>query len=359
MGCATIAPPQPPSLALPKPPSDLSARRKGDHVILSWTVPTLTTDRQAVRSLGLTRICRSLIPELRLCEIVGEVNPLQNAGASGRVSGQKVTQSYSDALPKQLEIDHPLDFATYAVEVLNVGGHGAGLSNQARVPLVSTLPPPKDLSARVSAQGVVLNWTGYVLSLTFPERLQYVYRVYRRTEGSEQQIFVGEIRAGGMRDLTLTDTTIDWEQTYYYHVTAVTMEQSYHLYSTPVTVVAQPEKPTLQVEGDDTSEVKVFTHDIFPPAVPSGLQAVFSGPGQQPFIDLVWAPVTDVDLAGYNVYRREDGASAIKLNAEPVATPAYRDTNVTPDKHYLYSVSAVDARGNESAKSEEVAESVP
>jgi len=358
-GCATIAPPQPPSLTLPKPPSDLSARRKGDNVILSWTVPILTTDRQTIRSLGSTRVCRSLVPELSLCEVVGEVKPLQNGVASGKSSQQKVTQNYSDRLPKQLEIDHPLDFATYAIEVLNASGHGAGLSNQARVPLVSTLPPPKDLSARVTAQGVVLNWTGYVLSLTFPERLQYVYRVYRRIEGREQQTLVGEIPAGGGRDLTLTDTTIVWEQMYYYHVTPVTVEQSYHLYSTPVTVVAQPEKPTLQVEGDDTSEVKVFTRDIFPPATPAGLQAVFSGVGQQPFIDLVWAPVTDVDLAGYNVYRREEGAIAIKLNAEPVTTPAYRDTNVTSGKHYLYSVSAFDARGNESTKSEEAAESVP
>ena len=28
----------------------------------------------------------------------------------------------------------------------------------------------------------------------------------------------------------------------------------------------------------------------FSPRVPSGLQAVFSGPGQKPFIDLLWSP---------------------------------------------------------------------
>jgi fibronectin type 3 domain-containing protein len=94
--------------------------------------------------------------------------------------------------------------------------------------------------------------------------------------------------------------------------------------------------------------------------VPSGLQAVFSGPGQTPFIDLIWAPVTDVDLDGYNVYRREEGGGpAVKLNAEPVKAPAYRDTTVISRKHYLYSVSAVDVRGNESARSEEAAESTP
>ena len=35
--CATIGPPQPPSLELPKPPTDLRAVRKGDRVTLTWT----------------------------------------------------------------------------------------------------------------------------------------------------------------------------------------------------------------------------------------------------------------------------------------------------------------------------------
>jgi len=73
---------------------------------------------------------------------------------------------------------------------------------------------------------------------------------------------------------------------------------------------------------------------------------------------LVWAPVTDVDLDGYNVYRRQEG-SAVKINAEPLKTPAYRDVSVASGKKYLYSVSAVDVRGNESAHSEEAGESVP
>lgn len=93
--------------------------------------------------------------------------------------------------------------------------------------------------------------------------------------------------------------------------------------------------------------------------MPSGVQAVYSGPGQQPFIDVIWAPVSDADLEGYNVYRRQAGESPVKLNPEPIKTPAYRDQHVAAGKTYLYSVSAVDQRGNESARSEEGGESVP
>ncbi|MGA9862696.1 MAG: hypothetical protein WBQ19_11340, partial [Terriglobales bacterium] len=59
-GCAQTGPPLPPSLELPKPPTDLRATRKGNRVTLTWSEPTLTTDRQSVRYLGPTLIRRSL-----------------------------------------------------------------------------------------------------------------------------------------------------------------------------------------------------------------------------------------------------------------------------------------------------------
>jgi len=67
----------------------------------------------------------------------------------------------------------------------------------------------------------------------------------------------------------------------------------------------------------------------------------------------------DADLAGYNVYRREEDTAPAKLNAQLVKTPAYRDQHVTGGKKYFYSVTAVDVRGNESERSEEAGEAVP
>lgn len=163
--CATVGPPQPPSLELPKTPSDLRAVRKGDHVILTWTIPVATTDRQTVRSFGPTRICRGLEAELAQCGTpVGETlaHPVAVAAKSSK---QKPTTSYTDALPAQLGADNSYALATYAVEVLNADGRGAGLSNQVRVPLARTLPPPRDFAARVTGQGIVLT------STTFPRKV--------------------------------------------------------------------------------------------------------------------------------------------------------------------------------------------
>jgi hypothetical protein len=345
--CANIGPPQPPSLHLPKPPSDVRASRRGDHVILTWTIPAFTTDRQNIRSLGPTRICRSLEQPLTECSNpVGEVAP--STAVEGQATKPRAKQnfaSYTDALPPNTLTQDPKSYVTYAVEVTNSEGRAAGLSNQVRVPLIRTLPAPSDFSARVTAQGVELTWTGEPPPPS-TSHVSYVYRAYRREEANPQQILIGEIPIGNQRSFSLSDSNIEWEKTYEYHADAVT-------------VINEPNEPKVEVPGDNSPEVNVYAHDVFPPAVPSGLQAVSSGPGQPPFVDLIWAPDTDADLAGYNVYRREGRATPVRLNSALVTTPAFRDTQVVPGKTYFYSISAVDLRGNESAKSEEAGEAVP
>jgi hypothetical protein len=176
--------------------------------------------------------------------------------------------------------------------------------------------------------------------------VRYTYRVYRRPDGGDADTIAGELPLDASAATQIVDHSFEWEKTYFYRATIVTLIHS-------------EGKPETQFEGEDTPAVKVFAHDVFPPAVPSGLQAVFSGVGQQPFIDLIWAPDTDADLAGYNIFRCEPGAEPVKINADLVRTPAFRDMNVASGKVYVYSVSAVDVRGNESARSEEASEAVP
>ena len=71
-------------------------------------------------------------------------------------------------------------------------------------------------------------------------------------------------------------------------------------------------------------------------------------------VELVWAANSEKDLAGYYVYRREDGEQPKKLNKELLRTPILRDASVEPDHTYIYQVTAVDLSSNESHRSEEV-----
>jgi hypothetical protein len=248
------------------------------------------------------------------------------------------------------------------VAMLNESGRSAGWSNQVSVPSAPTLAPPEHFTARIGKDGILLSWDCPVDAAPSGANpaLGHRLRIYRGEPGQKTDTKISErnladcwrgqpgaqVDEQSNRMPQFLDQTFEWEKHYDYRATVLT-------------VVSEPGKPEVEVEGDDTPVVPVFAHDIFPPAVPAGLQAVFSGAGQAPFVDLVWSPDSESDLAGYDIFRREDGSPPVRLNSTPVKTPAYRDTEVQPGKRYFYSVSAVDERNNESARSEEASEQVP
>jgi hypothetical protein len=363
VGCAQTGPPLPPSLELPKPPTDLHASRKGSLVTLTWTQPAVTTDRLGVRYLGPTWICRALKTQFAACGNPAGTLPAPSTAPNrsrkkprkpkSSSSSSAVTQTFSDKLPSEWLGRDASDDVIYAVEVLNRNGRGAGISNLVHVPSVSTLPAPNDLSATLSGDGVSFSWTGEAESNReqgdAPRQtagVQHRYRIYRREEATGNDAVAGDIDLSEAGPAHFIDSSFEWEKTYLYRITAVS--------------IAKGPEGEVQVEGDDSAAVRIVAHDIFPPAIPAGLQAAYSGEGQKPFIDLIWAPVTTADLAGYNVYRSEgDAASMVKLNSDLVKSPSYRDFSVESGKTYNYALSSVDVRGNESQKSESTSEAVP
>lgn len=341
--CGVPGAPQPPSLELPKPADDLRAGRKGDKVTLAWTTPHETTDRTAVRHTGVTRICRELgtVPMAECGNPVGQVAAAQLPASA--------EAEYVDTLPKDLQVQNPFGYVTYAVETENTKGRSAGLSNQIQIPTAPTMPPPENVKAKLTPDAVVIHWpaAGPRQFAVEPGKplLAYSFRVYRHADGVATDVVVGELseqQTWAPNEPAVADHTFEWEKTYQYYVT-------------PVTTVVKGDKPAMSIEGDDSAPVQVVTHDVFPPATPSGVEAVYANNG----IDLTWSPNVETDLAGYNVYRHEEGAEAVKINTDLVKAPSFRDRNVQPGHKYFYSVSAVDLRGNESGRSAEASESVP
>ena len=345
-GCGTVGAPQPPSLHLPEPVRDLRASRKGDKVTLTWTQPTETTDHEAVgRWLGTTNICRAVAASpasslMKSCaEKVGEAGPQP-------VAKTAVTVTQSEQLSVELENSQPTAFAGYAVEITNRRGRSAGLSNAVSVPLAPTRQPPGNLTAEVRADGVY--FTATPVAGPVNDALRFSYRLYRRTEpaaAGENPALVAEQPTDNK--FAAVDRNFEWEKKYSYWITPAT------------SVLAASGQAQAVVEGEDSAPVEVFTHDVFPPTEPTGVQAVFSGMMQQKFVDVTWAPNTENDLAGYSVYRHEQNEAAARIHGELVKTPAFRDSNVAAGHTYFYSVTAVDLRGNESARSQETSETVP
>ncbi len=341
LACGTPGAPRPPSLQLSRPVDDLAATRKGSKVTLTWTPSDENTDGTLIRRAGPTLICRGVnnFPMTTCMQAVAEVN-VQPTPVS---KGQQQKVNFTDALPADLEQKFPTGYATYALESFNRRGRSAGLSNQVRVPLAPTLPAPTNVKAEVTPEGVSVS--AYDNEGT--ENLPVEFHLFRRAEGNTADTDLGtmlDFVSGRNHYPQFLDRSVEWEKTYSYHIT-------------PITTTTMAGAP-VQVAGDDSPTITVLVHDIFPPAQPVGLQAVASGVGQKPFIDLTWASNQEADLAGYNVYRREDG-EWVKINPELVKAPAFRDTNVEPGHTYFYAVSAVDLRGNEGEKSEEASERIP
>lgn len=334
---------------------DLRATRKGDKVTLTWSQPReAANQRSVVQHLAVARVCRRISTaaasttsdSMAACtQTVGQIDLQKSAAISANVlrgKGNGQTVRFIDTLPEENGNSRPLQFAVYRVELRDGDGHRVGSSNAVSVPLAPLLPA-EGLHSELDLRGVYLIWENEIESRSSP--LKFDYRIYRSEKGSSHRTAIPYLRAvvhlkEGDR-WSGVDTNIEWEKTYSYWVAPVT-----RVYSDGGELIGE-------MEGEDSPSIEVTTHDVFPPARPEGLLAV---PGQilgKKFVDLIWAPNTEKDLAGYNVYRREEGGRMARINSAPPAMLSFQDIDVVAGRRYFYSVSAVDVRGNEGTKSPE------
>jgi hypothetical protein len=342
-GCGVPGAPLPPSLDIPKLVGDLKAVRKGETVTLTWATPTETTDGELIRRPGKMLIQRAPIvgrvSELHF-QTIAEL-PLEPSLKDDR--GAVATAK--DSLGELLRSGSGAEFAVYTVLAQGHNGKSFGLPNRASVPLVQVLSPPQRVGANPVPAGIAISWDEFGPSAKESRlKTQYAYKVMRRLKGENIAVLVKQLPAGN-HGMEFVDTTIEWEKAYQYWITPVTLWQDGDRKG--------------EVEGDDSAIVDVFAHDSFPPAAPSGLEAVFSAAPQNSFIDLTWTPNIEPDLAGYNIYRHTGNGPPVKVNSELIKTPRFPDPGIQPGMKYFYSVTAVDLRGNESSKSEETSETVP
>jgi hypothetical protein len=277
--------------------------------------------------------------------VLRKAAPLANAAYGD--NNREAAMRYVDQLPVTLQESNSLQFAVYSVEVFDGHGRSAGFSNQAPV-LLSPTPKVNALHSELDARGVYLIWEDEIES--HPREVEFDYRVERREKGSSRRVAIPYLRAvvhqrEGDR-WSAVDTGLEWGKTFIYQITPVAKVKS------------QDGQSFAEMEGAG-AELEVTAHDVFPPAVPVSLLALVGRVPGKKFVDLTWAPNVEKDLAGYNIYRREAGTELVRIHTEPSAILSFQDNDVAGGHTYFYCVSAVDVKGNESAKSSEVAAIVP
>ena len=341
-GCGMPGAPLPPSLHLPDPIADLTATRTGDQVELNWTMTKKDTDKLLLKGSVPVRVCRKEDGD-SVCSQAGELN--LPPGGEG---------SFTETLPQPLAAGSPRGL-TYFVELRNRNGRSAGPSNGAMV-VAGRAPGAVDgFAAEVRKDGVVLRW-----SAGTPETAVRLHRrLLRAAPAAKTQHGPLDAPPEPIEQNLLVEA--DWQDPGKALDQSIHFGQSYEYEAQRVTRV-KVDGAAMEMDGAFTQPVRVDAVDVFPPAVPAGLAAVAltSENGGPPAIDLNWQPVTEADLAGYIVYRREGTSDWQRISpAHPIVEPAFHDAHVEAGHTYTYAVSAVDQSGHESLRSATTDETIP
>jgi fibronectin type 3 domain-containing protein len=214
----------------------------------------------------------------------------------------------------------------YAVLFANNRNKAAGLSNQV---LIKPLPiplPPSGLSAEITEGSINLKWAlpSENMDGSKPARIAG-YNIYKAEE--PRMLPAAPINSDPVQNPAYEDHSFQFDKTYYYAVSIVGN-------------IANP-----RAESQLSEVLSAVSRDVFPPAPPKNFTALPDGGS----ILLLWAPSVSPDVAGYRIYRIEEGTKTEQLlQNELIITLSYRDNHVNSDKRCQYRILAVDTHGNES-----------
>jgi hypothetical protein len=335
-GCASPGPPHAPSLKLPQPVRDLTATRIGNTVELHFTAPSNSTDKLPLRGPTLSgQLCRQLPHQPCLPVAPRTSVPLTNSNDPHNLV------TWTDTLPPALT-EGPPQLLTYRVEFFSPANRSAGPSNQAFTASGQAPAPVQNFQAEGSRLGIILQWT------PIPTSGEVVLRREDLAPAKPGQ-------------------AIDWLQTNDSNSSQARTLDTAALPDTPYRYIAQRRATIhlanhpIELRSPLSPPIDYTLQRIYPPPTPAGLTAAgYSSETPSSFaVDLIWQPITEsgliTPLAGYNLYREtlnatgEPTAPRTQLNSSPIPQPSFHDATANSTSTYRYSVTAIDAKGNQSS----------
>ena len=351
LGCGKAGPPAPPVPQIPKAATDLVVAQQGPILVLAFSYPSLTVAGTTLGDLERIRVIRWIeelpsalaaptaveeredLPEpLRLFAKVlpPAAQQLRRVGEESAELTERDIASATSGARIRIRDTPPLRAADgrpvrihYAVVFETEHAEGQ-LSNIASIVPLPVPLPPRELTASPDSVGVVLDWEppGRTIFGGDPEIAGY--NIYRDQPAGSLLVL-----SAPLNETLVTETT--WRDI-----------PSYGNHSYLVTAVsaagAQKSESDPAVIGD------VAFRDIAAPVPPQNILVLV----EENIIRVVWDPVDAPDLAGYHVYRATE-RGVVRLTDEPIQETTFIDRNLEPRISYIYSVSAVDANGNETA----------
>lgn len=412
-GCGKKGPPLAPLARVPGRAADVSARRQGGTVALTFTVPAANLDESrpadiarvevyayTAMNAGDVRDMKSMtlvaaIPVRRLPE-PGEdkkpgrppapPEPGEDQGAvvtvTERLDAGMLTPVAPDvkkpapaappeprawfdtplALPLAGPVARPEALRYYLVYGISRRGDRGAASPRAAVPLTTPPPAPVQPRLEVIEHGVIVNWAtpaGVRLPFQEPPAGTVLASTFRGLDSAPPVTYsvypVPTPRpATGAAPAEVAagkaPSPLTGKPVNALTWTDERVEFGHERCYAVRTVVA---RGSVSIESDLSPAACVTPQDTFPPPAPTALAAV-AGEGA---VSLIWQGVDVPDLAGYMVLRAEAPNGVLTPIFEaPLRETTYRDGSARPGVRYLYAIVAVDRAtpGNRSGLSNKV-----
>lgn len=381
--CGKKGPPLPPFVRVPEAVSQVAARRVGDDVFLSFTLPARNIDESepvALDRVDVYGYTGSVPPPApRFTEVATLVETVKGPGVGARTVRDELT-------PDELLPGRPLAAALrtttaapvtapagplkrfYLIVPFSERGRPGPPSAIIELPLTTAPDAPVDLQATYTAQAATVAWepsggiVGFLLDLAPPPTAAPLddgavpvdasrlpsgptrYNVYREVDADTTKAPVGDASATPetVAPLPLNKTPLD-ALTF---VDPIEIDGRRRCY----TVTAIRGTGDRAIEGRPSDPVCLLPLDTFPPARPAGLSPI----AVEGAISLVWEANTEADLGGYLVLRKGPGEDQLRpLTDLPIAETRFTDRTVVAGQRYEYAIVAVDSRAPQPNRSEE------
>ena len=338
--------------------------QRGDAVVLSFTLPKESTDQEPLATKPTVEVYRSIssttasgtqpagsaitkpAPPLLADTIPG--GDLDKYAKNGHVE-------FPDSLSPSDLARNPGEQMSYVVRTRVSSKRASAGSNVVSVPVYPSPSAVGNLGGAVAEDAILLSWSAAAGNVGPPVA---GYRIYR-TDAPSPAGAAATASPGvtpGTPSFSPLELLGESPQPEYRDTTA----QLDHAYSYVVRSIAR--YGSAVVESADSVPLTIFAKDIFPPAVPQGLEAVVvpETNGMPAYVELAWNISPETDFAGYIVLRSEQNdTTGARLTPDLLSVPTFRDITVVSGRHYFYRVAAVDRDGNVSVLSTAVAADIP
>ena len=338
--CGKVGEPLPPLSTIPRPILDLMVQQECQKMMLSWTMPQFNVDGSSAGTISAINIFRLIRHRDDSSPNFFSVNldsspwksvqfrELNDQNAQGKLVFVDLLE---DLKPEEI-IDREV---SYALDVLNNKQKSSGFSNVVTLPIFPVPLPPKNLNFGLNERFIEVRWLPSDKGIDDSKVMFEVkFNLYRSVQSGVYEST--PINSTPISENYFRDQSTSLGKKTYYKVRAVV--------KTPYGVI----------ESQGSDEASIINNDIYPPTIPKQITIVST----QTSLDIIWFPNSEIDIAGYHIYRKEKESRFIRISSDLVRQTSFSDSTVRKGTTYFYKVTAIDQSKNESGYSEVVSDAI-